>query len=763
MVLKRLFGGIRFALLCTFLIVTAFQAAAVADSSVIRRVVVKGAERIEPGTIRSYLLLREGDTFEPARIDRSLKSLFATGLFADVSMNREGDDLLVQVVENPIINRIAFEGNVAFEDDTLNSEVSLRPRVVYTRTKVQNDVARILTLYRQSGYFAANVDPKIIQLPQNRVDLIYEIKEGKPTGVRRIRFVGNSDFSDADLREQIRTKESSWYRFLSSDDNYDPDRLNLDRQLLRRFYLKNGYADFRVLSAVAEITPDREAFFITFTVEEGGRYKIGDVKIEPRLRDLTVEQVENVVELKTGDWYSNVAIEEGVHDLTNAVSELGYTFIDVRQGLKRDRKNKIIDITYRINEGARVFVERIDISGNTRTAGEVIRREFKMVEGDAFNAAKLRRSRRNIQNLDFFKAVEIEKAPGSGPDQTVVRVAVKEKPTGSLNLGFGFSSAVGVLGVLGIEERNLLGQGYRLKLNGQFAERAENVDISFTDPYFLDRDVAAGFDVFVKRRDWQDSSSYDEENKGVAFRIGYPITDDLRQNWKYTIRKQKITDVDDDASQYVKAEEGENIISEVSQSLNLDKTDSRVNPTKGYFASWGIDIAGLGGDQNYVRNNLSFGHYTPVAPQWVWSNKVKGGYIVGIGDDVGMLERYRLGGGASVRGFANGGIGPRDISTDDSLGGEWRYSMQSELKFPLGLPDYFGLRGKVFIDAGSLGKLRETGANIEDTGSIRVSSGVGVSWDSPLGPTIGLDVGFPIVKEDFDETEMVHVNFGTRF
>lgn len=761
MVLKRALRGVVYALVCTIFVVAARPVAAQDGASVIRQIVVQGAERIEPGTIRSYLLLQEGDDFEPARIDRSLKSLFATGLFADVTMSREGSSLIIQVVENPIINRIAFEGNFAFEDGTLASEVSLRPRVIYTRTKVQNDVARLLTLYRQSGYFAANVDPKIIQLPQNRVDLVFEVREGEATEVRSIRFVGNQQFDDADLRAQIRTKETAWFRILSSDDNYDPDRLTLDRELLRRFYLKNGYADFRVVSAAAEITPDRSAFFITFTVDEGERYEFGEIALEPRLRELTVEQLDGVIEIDQGDWYNNQAVEEGVTDLTDAVSELGYTFIDVRPRLKRDREAKKINLTYEINEGARIFVERIDVVGNTRTAGEVIRREFKMAEGDAFNASKLRRSQQGIQNLDFFEKVEIQQVPGSAPDKTVIQVAVEEKPTGSLSLGFGYSSSAGALGDFGIQERNLLGRGYDLKFNGTIAQRQTDIDLSFTDPFFLDRDIRAGIDLFRTTKDLQDSSSYDEEMTGGSLRMGYPITSDLSQTWKYSFRKQDITDVDDDASAFIRAEEGEYYISEVSHGLSYNKTDSRINPTEGYSLAWSTDIAGLGGDQRYIRNGVAASIYTPLAPNWVWSNGVRGGYIVGLGEDIRLLDRFRLG-GTSVRGFANGGIGPRDISTSDSLGGEWRYSMKSELRFPLGLPEDFGMLGKIFVDAGSLGKLKDTGANVQDTGSLRLSAGTGVLWSSPFGP-VSLDLGFPILSEDFDEEEIFQINFGTRF
>ena len=377
------------------------------SGSVIREIVVEGGQRIESDTVRSYLLVREGDAFDPLRVNRSLKSLFATGLFTDVTIRRRGETLIVNVTENPVINRIAFEGNDRLDDEELGAEVTLRPRIIYTRSKVQADVKRILTLYRRNGRFAAAVEPKVIQLPQNRVNLVFEISEGSLTEIRKIRFVGNREFSDGDLLDEIRTRETRWYRLFSSDDRYDPDRLTLDRELLRRFYLNEGFADFRVMSAVAELTPDRTDFFITFTIDEGQRYKFGAVDVDVTLRDLDPEAVKGLLEVATDDWYEVDAIDESVDAISESVGTLGYAFVDVRPRLNRDHENHTIDVTFEVNEGPRVFVERIDIGGNVRTVDEVIRREFRLVEGDAFNAAKLGRSRQRIQNLGFFGKVRV--------------------------------------------------------------------------------------------------------------------------------------------------------------------------------------------------------------------------------------------------------------------------------------------------------------------------------------------------------------------
>ncbi len=735
--------------------------AAAQSGDFVREIVVEGAQRIEPETVRSYLLIREGDRFDAKRIDRSLKSLFATGLFADVTMRREGDALVITLVENPVINRIAFEGNTALDDEILSSEISLRPRVIYTRTKVQNDVKRILTIYRLGGRFAATVEPKVIRLAQNRVDLVFEINEGEPTEIRRIRFVGNRAFSDSRLREVIRTRESRWWRFLSSDDTYDPDRLTLDRELLRRFYLNNGYGDFRVASAVAELTPDRRDFFITFTVEEAARYRFGKIEVEARLRGLEAEDLFETIEIEEGDWYAADELEKTLVALTNVVGTLGYAFVDVRPRINRDRKALTIDVTFEINEGPRVFVERIEISGNVRTAGEVIRREFRLVEGDAFSSAKLRRSRERIQRLDFFQRVSVEEVPGSAPDKTVINVEVEEKSTGQLSFGAGFSTTSGAILDISVSERNLLGRGLDLRANVLIAGRRSEIDLSYTDPFFLDREVAAGFDIFRRIRDLQEESSFDSEVTGGALRTGYPITELLRQNWKYSFREQKIDDVGTAASRFIKAEEGTETISEVSHTIIYDKRNSIIAPTDGYFIRMINDLAGLGGSTHYFRNRLKGGKFFPLADQWVLSLTVSAGQIIGLGEEVRLLDRFFVG-GDNLRGFATSGIGPRDTTTKDALGSEWMYTASAEVSFPLGLPAELGVTGKIFTDMGSAGKIVPAGPDVNDSPSVRASVGVGVVWASPFGP-VGLDFGVPVLKEDFDEVENIRVNFGARF
>ncbi len=731
------------------------------QGGVVREIVIEGNQRIEVGTVLSYMLLKEGDAYDSRRVDRSLKSLFATGLFADVTIRRQGEALIVNVIENPVINRIAFEGNSKLKDDDLSAELSLRPRVIYTRSKVQNDVKRILTLYRRKGRFAATVEPKVIQLEQNRVDLVFEINEGKWTEVRNIRFIGNRDYSDSRLREVVRTRETRWYRFFSSDDNYDPDRLGLDRELLRRFYLSDGYADFRVLSSVAELTPDRKDFFITYTIDEGNRYTFGKVDMDIKLVDLKPEDVQDSVGIETGDWYDAELVETTIDKMTNEIGTLGIAFVDIRPRINRNREERTIDVTFEVNEGPRVFVERIDIEGNVRTADEVIRREFRLVEGDAFNPSKLRRSKKRLQDLDFFEKVEIEQIPGADADKTTVKVAVEEKSTGSLSVGFGFSTTTGPLFDVGVTERNLMGKGQNLDVSAQLAERQSKVNLSFTEPYFLDRDIAAGFDIFHTSTDNQDASSFDTKKTGTGLRAGYSISEDLRQSWNQSLMQVEIIGVPSTASQYVKEAAGKDIVSELTHGLSYDKRNSTTFPTDGYALRMANSIAGIGGTKRYLRNTFNAAKYYPLYDQWTLSFSGTAGHIIGLGQDVNLYDRFFIG-GDKLRGFATSGAGPRDKTTKDALGGEWMYGGGAELSFPLGFPDELGVSGKLFSDFGSAGKLKTNGTEVNDTGSVRVSVGTGITWISPFGP-IAFDFGIPVVKEDFDEDEAVRVNFGTRF
>ncbi len=728
---------------------------------IVEEIAVEGNSRIEVETVASYLLLKVGDPFNIARMDASLKALFATGLFSDVSIRREGTRLIVRIVENPIINRVVFEGNDSVKTKQLMTEIQLRPRVVYTRTKVQNDVKRVLEIYRASGRFAATVVPKVITLPQNRVDLVFEINEGNVTGVRKIGFIGNKIFSDSTLRSVIETEEMVWWKFFSANDTYDPDRLEFDKEQLRKHYLTNGYADFRVVSAVAELTPDRNDFFITFTVEEGKRYEFGKIKITTTLRNLDVKKLRSELMASKGHWYNSKLIEQGINRLTDAAGNLGYAFVEVRPLVKRDRDKRKIDVTFDIREGPRVFVERIEIKGNDRTRDEVIRREIRLAEGDAFSTARIRRSRKRLKALGFFEQVEITNSPGSKPDRTVVVVSVEERSTGEFSLGAGFSSQEGAIGNVGLRERNFMGRGQSLALSFSLSQRTQSIDLSFTEPYFLDRNLSAGFDLFRTVRSFDDEGSFAQASNGARVRVGYEIAENLIQNWSYTLRHDTVKDVDATASIFIKEQEGSNLASVIGQALTYDKRDDRLDPTSGYVLKFQTQLSGFGGTVRFIKVNVSGGKFFSLAEDVVLSVSGEVGQVKGIGRDVRLTDRFFLG-GDNLRGFATSGVGPRDAVTNDALGANRFYAGTIEITFPVGLPPEMGIRGRVFVDIGSAFSIDAFGPGVVDRSSPRISTGVGISWKSPFGP-VQVDFGFPLARESFDETQVFRFNVGTRF
>jgi outer membrane protein insertion porin family len=726
---------------------------------------ITGNVRAEVDTVRSYLQLREGQTYDPAAADRSLKALFGTGLFADVTMDMQGSVLVVKLVENPIINRVAFEGNKKIEDDKLRDEVQSKPRQVFTRARVQSDVERLLTVYRRGGRYNAVIEPKIINLEQGRVDLVFEINEGDVTGIKRIAFVGNEHFSDGTLRGKIRTVESAWYRFLSSDDRFDPDRLNLDRELLRKFYLSEGYADFRVSSSIAELAPDRDGFFVTFTINEGERYKFGKVDVATRFQGLEPDKLKSFLVMSEGNWYDADQVEKTVTALTDAVGNFGYAFVDVRPNVRRNKEDLTIDITFDIQEGPRVYVERINISGNTRTLDKVIRREFRLAEGDAFSTAKLRRSQQRLKNLGFFNKVDVTPQAGSTADKTNLEVQVTEQSTGEISFGAGYSTTGGILGDISVGERNLLGKGQNLRLGLQLGTLSTLINLSFTEPYFLDRAVAAGFDIFRTSNDRQNIASYSDASIGFALRAGWSYTEHTSQTVRYTLKDTNIYNVPSYASQLILSQAGEFVTSEISETIAWDTRDTRLNTTKGWLLRNTVAVAGAPGTENYIRSTFDAVIYQQLLEDFVVSVGGSAGFTQSYtGDTLRLTERFFVG-GDNLRGFAVGGIGPRDANTGDSLGGKYFYTGTAEASFPLGIPKEIGITGKAFVDVGSLWGPEQNysySVNVLDVPSMRVGAGLGVQWVSPFGP-IRVDYAIPVASQYFDKTQNLRFGFGTRF
>ena len=731
----------------------------------IRDIQVVGVERIEPSTVLSYLDIKVGDKMTQETLDTAIKSLFNTGLFADVTLRQKGSNTLeVSVVENPVINEIAFEGNDKLKDEELQSEITLRPRQVYTRTKVQADTSRLYQIYRRNGRFSVSIEPKIIKLDQNRVNLVFEINEGAVTYVKSVKFIGNDHFSDSRLSEEISSAETRWYKFLSTNDRYDPDRLAYDQELLRKFYLKQGYADFRVVSSGAELSKDKDYFYLTFTVEEGERYRVGDIKISSDLRDFDEKTLVPELQIHPGDWYDADRVQESMDAFTKALSDKNFDFVAVRPDVERIREKRIVNLKFSIAETPKVFVERIDINGNMRTQDKVIRREMQFVEGDPYSKDKLAKSEQKLKDLNFFEKVDVKTQQGSAPDKQVVAVDVAEKSTGELSIGAGFSTADGPLADFSIKEHNFLGKGQDLGFATTIAGKRTEFNVAFTEPYFLDRDLSAGVNLFHTTQDLQDYSSYDQKRTGGSLQLGYPLSEHWRQAAGYRLEDNEIDNVDPSASIYIRQQAGKRVTSAVFQTLTYDTRDSKQFPTKGMTGWLNTEYAGVGGDANYVKGKLGASYFYPIYGDKVVLNLLgETGIIGGVsGKDVKINERFFIG-GDTLRGFDTSGIGPRDIVTGDALGGNAFYRGSVEMQFPIGLPDDMGVSGHAFSDVGSLWSLDENSSlNIVDKGSLRASGGVGISWRSPMGP-VRADIAQPIVKEDFDKKELFRFSFGTRF
>jgi outer membrane protein insertion porin family len=735
---------------------------------VIQHILVYGTQRIEPATVISYISLREGDIYNEQTTDVALKTLYQTGLFADVKIKFDGGSLTINVVENPIINQIDFEGNSKVSQKDLEKEVQLKPRTVFTRSKVQADVQRIIELYRRNGKFAASVDPQIIQRPQNRVDLIFSITEGPSTGVARINFIGNKVYDDDTLKGQIATEESDWYKFLTTNDNYDPDRLTFDREQLRRFYVSHGYADFRVVSAVAELTSDRRSFYITFTMDEGDKYKFGKVEIQSGIKELTPASLRPLVKIQTGDLYNADLIQKSIDALTNAAGTKGYAFAEVHPRIARDRDHHTIDVIMKIDEGPRVYIEKINIVGNTRTLDKVIRREFRLVEGDAFNRVLVDRSRTRIRGLGFFKDVSVKQSPGSQPDRTNLTVTVTEQSTGELSLGAGYSSTDSFVGEFSYTERNLFGRGQYLRASIQLSTISKQFQLSFTEPYFLDRPVAAGIDLYKVVTDYE-QADYEGDTTAAGIRFGFPTSEYGSVGLRYTYKIDDITPFVS-APFEVQQAAGTTKTSLIGYSFVYNTLDDPIKPTKGIVFSMSQEFAGLGGTLKYIRNQASIGFYHPIFyDSLVGSLNLQTGYITGYDGQVIPIQERFFKGGDSFRGFSQAGVGPRDTvvqGNNGAVGGNFFAIGSAQLKLPGFLPDSYGVDMALFSDFGTVGHLDITlpacspTSCIKDNLALRASAGLAVAWKSPFGP-ITIDLGLPFIKTSYDREQIIYFSAGT--
>ncbi|WP_343527671.1 outer membrane protein assembly factor BamA [Sphingomonas sp.] len=710
---------------------------------------VEGAQRIEPETVLSYTKLRVGIPYTAETLDQALKDLQASELFADFSISGvETGDIVLRVRENPIINRVILEGNKRLKEDKIKKEIKLAPRQIFTRTAVRQDVARIVELYRRQGRFGAVVDPKMVNLDQNRVDVVFEISEGPKSKVRQINIIGNEKFSDDELRGAMYTKQSRWFRFLSSATSYDQDRLAADQQKLREFYLSNGYADFRVTSAVAELTPDKKDFIITYVVEEGPRYKFGDVKVDSQIRDFDNDKLAASLPMKKGDWYNAKLVETSIENLSQTAGLFGYAFTDVNPDFQRDKDTLTMSITFNIAEAKRTYVERIEINGNTQTQDKVVRREIRVAEGDAFNSFQVRRSQDRINSLGFFQEkLEIKQTPGSAPDRLVLETNVEEQSTGSLQLSAGYSSLERFIIQANITQRNFRGKGQELRAGVNYSAYSKSIELGFTEPYVFDKNVALGVDVF--RRDYNSfnylgttrQTTYSQVSTGFQVRAGVPLTEYWSLSGRYGLTYDQVGldssffNADgscnfQQAGRYLCDSIGNRWTSSIGYSLIYDSLNSRLRPTAGHRFSFSQDFAGLGGDVKYIRTRAEGAKFKGLGKGFVFSILGEGGYIHSLEgsrgpgiDPVRIVDRFYLG-EPQFRGFDIRGVGPRVLRVpyivnptdgtqardtdrqrfvDDALGGRAYYLARAELEIPLGSgAREMGLRPSIYVQAGSL-------------------------------------------------------------
>ncbi|WP_174285910.1 outer membrane protein assembly factor BamA [Sphingomonas bacterium] len=723
-------------------------AATPAPVRLIKSLRVEGSQRIEPETVLSYIKLRIGQPYTAETLDQALKDLAASDLFADYSISGVATgDIVLRVRENPIINRVILEGNKRIKEDKIKKEIKLAPRQIFTRSAVRADVARIVELYRRQGRFAATVDPKMVSLDQNRVDIVFEVNEGPKSKVQQINILGNQVFTDNKLREQMATKQSRWFRLLSSNTSYDQDRLAYDQQKLRQFYLTEGYADFRVTSAVAELTPDKSNFIITYVVEEGPRYKFGDITVDSDIRDFDNTKLAASLEPKKGDWYNAKLIEDTIDKLSQTAGLFGYAFTDVDPEFDKNKDALTMGINFHIAQAQRTYVERVNITGNTQTQDKVIRREIRLAEGDAFNTFQVKRSQDRINSLGYFQdKFEIKNTAGSAPDRVVLDANVEEKSTGELQLSAGYSSLEQFIIQANITQRNFRGKGQELRLGVNYSYYSKSVELGFTEPYLFDKNIAVGGDIF--RRDYNSfnytgdtkQTTYSQVSTGFQIRAGIPLTEFWALQARYGLSYDQVGlaanyfNADGScnnlvAGTYLCEALGNRVTSSVGYTIAYDSLNSRLRPTKGSRFSFSQDFAGLGGDVRYIKTRLEGAKYWGLGSGFVLSAVAEGGYIkslegskpIGV-DGVRITDRFFLG-EPQFRGFDIRGVGPRvtrtpyttdangnqvlmggkDNIVDDALGGDAYYLGRLELELPLGAgAKELGLRPSIYIQTGAL-------------------------------------------------------------
>ncbi len=801
-----------------------------------QNIVVRGAQRVDAETIRGYF-----SGTDQARVNQGVKDLYATGLFSDVKARREGSGVVVSVVENNVINRVAFEGNSKLKSDVLAQELQSKSRGAYSPATVQADIERIKEIYRRGGRAAAGVTSRLVDLPNGRVDVVFTINEGDKTGVKSIDFQGNQAFGSYRLRNLMQTTEMNMFSFFKNTDVYDPDKIAADQEAIRRFYLKNGYADFRIVGSDVRYDEAQKGYYIVITVDEGQQYKVGKVAVDARLRDIDPAALQNAVKLGAGETYNGDLVEKSVESVSREVARRGYAFAQVRPRGDRDPSTGLINLSFVVEEGPRVYIERIIVSGNTRTRDYVIRREFDLGEGDAYNRALVDRAERRLNNLGFFKKVKISNAPGSSPDRVVVVVDVEDQPTGSFGISGGYSTMDGFIAEVSVTESNFLGRGQYARAAATIGQHTRGIDLSFTEPYLNDTRISGSVNLFSKQTDASKYALYKNWVTGGTLALGVPLTDEITISPRYSAYMSRVSvpntkdqPYDDcanpiigttpgtagspypnpaapsqspftcvtngEASLAIREVLGSRFTSSIGYSLNYNSLDNNKSPTQGIFAELRQDVAGAGGNARFVRSSTDVRYYHPIMDDVVGILRGQAGNVFAYGNDrLRLTDNFNLG-PSLVRGFAPGGIGPRDLFTNAGLGGTTYVGASAEVQFPIfGLPKELGLRGALFADVGTLfgykgrtnfGAVPFPGCgptyngngtaisasnpaggyaitpgsciNLVDSKAIRSSVGASLLWSSPLGP-IRFDYAFALSKGANDVTQAFRFSGGSSF
>ncbi len=722
------------------------------------QVIVQGNVRLDSSVIIRDANIDVNKT-DQKNLSLSVKRLYKTGYYENVNIFKKNNIIFISVKENPLINQVSIEGNSEISDEIIQSEIETKPRNVYSMDIIKNDVKKIQSIYKRQGFFSTFIEPKYIRSSGNRVDIVFEIYEGKEAKIKKINFLNNKVFSDSTLEDVISSAEYRWYEFWGSNDKFDRERINYDKDLLKDYYYKNGYIDFQILSVNSSLVENGKDFIVNFTIFEGERYKVEKIGVKSNVRKLSNSFLSKFIEIESNDWYGSSDIDDSISNINDAASEKGYAFLTVIPKIRKIGRNKV-NILFEIDQGQKIYVDRINITGNVKTEDNIIRREMEIVEGDPFNSLKLKNSERNLKTMGLFENVGIKVNEVPGSNFSSLDVQLSERSTGEFSVGAGYSSIDGALGNLGIKESNVFGQAKELGLQLGLSTRRNSIDLSYTDPYFLGSDVAAGIDLFNVRRNNKIYSGYKHNIIGFKLRSGYELLDNFRHISSYTLKRDKIHDIDNNTSIFIQEQEGKRTTSIVGQAFQYDTLNDRLNPTDGYRIRLDVDYYGLTGDSEHLRTEFKVSNFSRLADGVILGTFLEAGYIATI-KEVKINDRFFLN-GDRLRGFKNLGIGPRDNSTSDALGGEIYYLNRNELNFPLGLPDELSVKGLAFVDIGSLYNTGQSGVNIVDDNKLRAAAGLGISWISPFGP-IKFYLTKPFMKESYDKEEIFRFSFGTTY